>query len=156
VRPQGERRDGALAAAGKILRTGDPAAKLRELVDKGLADDGLTWERDFAPWVGEDAGVWAANLQAPEPSFALIISTEDADAAKAALAKFEKTSDSVYTGRSYDGIDYRVDDDGMAVGMIDDFVVGGTEEAFKRTADARDGEQLVDSERYDDVVGELE
>jgi hypothetical protein len=156
VQPEGELRDDALAAAGKILRTGDPAAKLRELVDKGLADDGLTWERDFAPWVGEDAGVWAANLQAPEPSFALIISTEDADAAKAALAKFEKTSDSVYTGRSYDGIDYRVDDDGMAVGMIDDFVVGGTEEAFKRTADARDGEQLVDSERYDDVVGELE
>src|SRR5215217_8224089 len=41
VRPEGELRDDALAAAGKILRTGDPAGKLRELVDKGLADDGL-------------------------------------------------------------------------------------------------------------------
>jgi hypothetical protein len=41
VQPEGELRDDALAAAGKILRTGDPAAKLRELVDKGLADDGL-------------------------------------------------------------------------------------------------------------------
>src|SRR5215217_2742617 len=156
VRPEGELRDDALAAAGKILRTGDPAGKLRELVDKGLADDGLTWERDFAPWVGEDAGVWAADLQAPAPSFALIVSTRDADAAKAALAKFEKTSDSAYTKRSYDGIHYRVDDEGMAIGVIDDFVVGGTEDAFKRTADARDGEQLVDSDRYDDVVGELD
>jgi Protein of unknown function (DUF3352) len=156
VRPEGELRDDALAAAGKILRTEDPAGKLRELIDKGLADDGLTWERDFAPWVGEDAGVWAGNLQAPKPSFALIVSTKDADAAKAALAKFEQTSDSAYTGRSYDGIDYRVDDEGMAVGMIDDFVVGGTEDAFKRTADARDSEQLVDSDRYDDVVGELD
>jgi len=157
IRPEGELRDDALAAAGKILRTDDAAGKLRELIDKGLADDGLTWERDFAPWLGEDAGVWAGNLQAPKPSFALIVATKDADAAKAALAKFEKTSDDgPYTGRSYEGIDYRVDAEGMAVGMIDDFVVGGTEDAFKRTADARDGEQLVDSDRYEKVVGELD
>src|SRR6185503_14087636 len=32
VQPTGERREDALAAAGKLLRTGDPAGKLRQLI----------------------------------------------------------------------------------------------------------------------------
>src|ERR1700754_10137 len=65
VQPTGERRDDALAAAGKVLRTDDPAGKLRELIDKALADEdsGLTWEKDFAPWLGGGGGGWVANLQ---------------------------------------------------------------------------------------------
>ena len=157
VRPQGERRDDALAAAGKIMRTGDPAARLRELVDKELADDGLTWERDFAPWLGDDAGIWATNLEAAEPSYAAIVATKDADAARAALAKLEKTSDSgPYTRRSYKGLDYRVDGEGVANGLVDDFVVIGTESAFKRTADTRDADNLAGSDRYEDAIGDLE
>src|SRR6185312_4758207 len=47
VQPTGERREDALAAAGKLLRTGDPAGKLRQLIDDGLAENGggLTWEK---------------------------------------------------------------------------------------------------------------
>lgn len=158
VQPQGERREDALAAAGKIMRTDDPAGKLRALIDKELAEqgDGLAWERDFASWLGEDAGVWATNLEADEPSFAVILASKDAEAAKAALARLEKTADSTYTARSYDGIDYSVDDEGMAHGVVDDFVVIATEAAFKRTADTRDGEKLIDSNRYEDAIGNLE
>ena len=158
VQPEGDRREDALAAAGKIMRTDDPAAKLRELIDEELAEegDGLTWEKDFASWLGEDAGVWATNLEADEPSFAVIVATKDAEAAKAALARFEKTSDSPSEPRSYEGIDYKVDDEGVAHGIVGDFVVIGTEDAFKRSADTRDGDKLVDSDRYKDAIGELE
>lgn len=159
VAPEGERREEALAAASKIMRTEDPAARLRSLIDEQLAEegDGLTWERDFASWLGEDAGVWAANLQADEPSFAVIVASKDAAAAKAALARFEKTSsDSTFASGSHDGIDYRVNGDGMAHGVVGDFVVLATEDAFKRTIDARDGDQLVESERYEQAIGELE
>ncbi len=159
VQPQGDRREDALAAAGKIMRTDDPGAKLRGLIDKELAkeDGGLTWEADFASWLGEDAGVWLTNLQADEPSYAVIVATKDAEAAKAALAKFEKTGDSgPYTARSYDGLDYKVDADGVAHGIVGDFVVIGTEDAFKRSADTRDGDSLDGADRYKDAIGELE
>jgi hypothetical protein len=159
VQPQGDRREDALAAAGKILRTADPAGKLRELIDKELAEegDGLEWERDFASWLGEDAGIWVTNLEADEPSYAMIAATKDAEAAKAALSRIEKTSDSgPYTARTHDGIEYRVDAEGVAHGMVDDFAVVATEDAFKRTADTRDGDSLVDEDRYDDAVGELD
>jgi hypothetical protein len=157
VQPEGERREDALAAAGKIMRTDDPAAKLRELVDEQLAEegDGLTWEKDFAPWLGEDAGMWATNLEADRPSYAMILATKDADAAKAALPRL--AGDAETSERSHGGIDYVVDEEsGTAYGMVDDFVVIAMEDAFKRTADTRDGDSLVEDGRYEDAIGELE
>jgi hypothetical protein len=159
VQPQGDRRDAALAAAAKILRTDDPSGKLRTLIDAELRKqgDGLTWEQDFASWLGEDAGMWASNLQADKPSYAVIVASKDAEAAKTALAKFEKTDGKPATNRSYKGLDYQVDDEGVADGVIGDFVVVGTEDAFKRTADMRDGgDSLADADRYKNAVDNLD
>jgi hypothetical protein len=159
VQPTGDRRENALAAAGKVLRTDDPAGKLRELINKALADEdsGLTWEKDFAPWLGEDAGVWVSNLEAAEPSFAAIVAIKDAEAAGAALGRFKQSGDETWTKRSYEGIDYEVSSsEGNAVGIVDDFLVAATEDAFKRTVDMRDGgESLADSDRYKDAVGDV-
>jgi hypothetical protein len=158
VQPTGDRREDALAAAGKVLGTDDPAGKLRELINKALADEdsGLTWEKDFAPWLGEDAGVWASNLEAEEPSFAAIVATKDSEAAGAALGRFKASGDETWSKRSYEGVDYEVNSEGSAVAIVDDFLVAATEDAFKRTVDMRDGgDSLADSDRYKDAVGDL-
>ena len=79
IQPEGEQRDDALAAIGKVMRTGDPAGKLQELVNEQLAEESggltLTWEKDFAPWLGEQAGIWASDFAADTPNFAAIIQT---------------------------------------------------------------------------------
>ena len=156
VQPTGERREDALAAAGKLLRTEDPAAKLRELVDREL-DDGLTWEKDFGPWLGEHAGVWATDLAAAEPSFAVIVATTDTEAAQAALAKLSESEGEPTTKRSHAGVDYEVDAEGQAFGLVGDFVVAGSEAAFKRTAEMNEGgESLADADRYMDAIDGLE
>lgn len=159
IRPEGDRRTDALAAVGKLLRTDDPAARLRELFDEQLAQegDGLTWERDFAPWVGEEGAVWAADLAADEPTGAVIVATRDAEAARAALEKFSRIGDRSVEERSHAGADYRVDADGEVFGMVGDFVVGGSEVAFKRAAELEDGgDNLAGSDRYEDAVDDLE
>jgi hypothetical protein len=159
VRPEGEQRDDALVAIGKVLRTDDSEGKLRELVDKGLAEDGggLTWDKDFAPWLGEEAGFWAGNFNAGTPDFAAIVQTTDVEAAKAAVQRFKQEGGGKFTKRSHAGVDYEVNTDGQAVGFVDDFLVLATENAFKRTADlAKGGEALADNDRYDDAIGELE
>ena len=131
VQPTGDRRDDALAAAGKLLRTDDPAGKLRAEIDKALAEegDGFTWEKDFAPWLGEDAGVWASNLAADEPDYAVIVATKDTDAAKAALQRFKDADEDTgpYTKKSHEGVDYEVDAENTAIGLVGDFLVIGTE-----------------------------
>ena len=65
VRPEGDQRDDVLDAARKVLRTNDPERKLHELIDQGLADSKTkaTYQDDFAPWLGEKAGVWKYYLR---------------------------------------------------------------------------------------------
>jgi Protein of unknown function (DUF3352) len=157
IQPEGGQRDDALAAIGKVMRTDDPAAKLRELIDKELAEDDLTWEKDFAPWLGEQAGIWMSDLQADEPSFAAIVQTTDVEKAQAAVQRFKETGDETFTKKSHAGVDYEVNTEGMAVGFVDDFMVLATEAGFKRTADMGEGgESLADSDRYKDTLDDLE
>jgi hypothetical protein len=157
VRPQDERREDALAAAGKILRTDDPETKLRELVDEELAEErnGLTWEKDFAPWLGEDAGIWASNFDDQGSGYAMILAAKDADAAKAALSRLAEGPETYE--RSHAGIDYLLaEESNTAYGMVGDFAVIGTQTAFERTVDTREGDSLADGDRYEDAIGELE
>jgi hypothetical protein len=159
VQPEGQRRDDALAATGKLLRTDDPAGKLRELVDKQLAeqDAGVTWERDFAPWLGEEAGVWATNLEGEQATYAAIFSTKDAEAAKAALPRLRGGANE-FSKHTHGGVEYEIDEESStAYALVDDFVVIGSEDALKRTIDMRDGgEKLADSDRYASAMDDLE
>jgi hypothetical protein len=158
VQPSGQRRDDALAAAGKLLRTDDPAGKLRELIDKQLAEEdaGVTWERDFAPWLGEEAGVWATNLEGERATYAVIVSTKDAEAAKAALPRLRGRAKE-FSKHTHGGVEYEIDEESStAYAIVDDFVVIGSEDALKRTIDMRDGgETLADSDRYTNAMDDL-
>ena len=143
IRPEGEQREDVLAAAGKIMRTDDPAGKIRELVDDGFEDDDLTWERDFAPWVGERAGVWATDSPA-RSNVVGIISVRDEDAAAKALPKLQDDGER----KDYKGNEYILDDSGTAAGLVDGFMVVGEPQGFQAVIDAQDGDRLAESERY--------
>ena len=58
VRPEGSQRDDALDAAGKVLRTDDPEARIRELLRDALDVDDFDYESELQPWLGERAGLW--------------------------------------------------------------------------------------------------
>ncbi len=152
IRPEGEQRDDVLAAAGKIMRTDDPAGRIRELVDESFEDDNLSWERDFAPWIGERAGAWATDLAGEEAKVVGIIAVRDEDAAAKALPKLQDDGKRA----SYEGSDYIIDDSGNAAGLVDGFMVVGELEGFRAVVDAQDGEKLAEAERYGDVVDELD
>ncbi len=158
VRPSGDVRDGALDAIGKALNTDDPSGKVSELLDRAFADEGghLDYDKDVKPWLGDRAGVWLSSRLDSEgdPGGSAIIATTDPDAA---LDAFHKSSTgSKLTKRSYAGTDYEVDKDGVATGIVDDFLVTGPEAEFKRTVDAAKGDSLADADRYRKSVSKLE
>jgi hypothetical protein len=160
VRPEGDLRDDALDAAGKVLRTDDPSAKISELIDKALKEDGdtkLDYEKDIKPWLGDRAGAWiAAGDTGKDPVGAAIIAITDQDAALAAVDKARKANGDRMTDRSYEGTDYQVDKGGDAVGATEDFLIAGPEAQFKRTLDTlKDGKPLADSDRYRDGTDSL-
>ncbi|HYI19778.1 MAG TPA: DUF3352 domain-containing protein, partial [Solirubrobacteraceae bacterium] len=152
IRPEGEQRDELLAAAGKIMRTDDPAGRIRELIDESWQDENLSWERDFAPWVGERAGAWGTDLSGEETKIVGIIAVRDEEAAAKALPKLQDEGERV----EYADTEYILDDDGNAAGLVDGFMVVGEPEGFTAVVDARDGDKLADAERYTGVVDELD
>lgn len=140
VRLEGDLREDALAAAGKILDVADAGPRLRELV--GEATDGdVDYARDLAPWLGERVAVWATGLEGRGDEFALIFSVRDQDAAAAAVKRglFDVQP-------------------GEKVGVIDGFVVMAASAAYARMQKVADGGEdasLAALERYEMAIDPL-
>jgi hypothetical protein len=161
IKPEGDQRDDAEAAAGKVLRTDDPAGKIRELLDKALSEDhaNLGYDKDIKPWLGDRLGLWLDTRldKDGDPGGALILAVTDQDAAIAAVRKGSTNSGEKLTKRSYNGADYDVDEDGDAFGAVgEDFVAFGPEAQFKRTIDAEKSQGLSDADRYKTGLGKLD
>jgi hypothetical protein len=149
LRPQGSQREDALAAAGKVLATDDPEARIEQLVQDALSQsDGLKldYARDVEPWLGAKAGFWLAPTRTGEEARgAAVLATTDADAARSALDRAVKGSGQTFTQRSYKGVDYEVNQEGGAAAVADDFVVLGSEAELKRTLETLDGGKALGS-----------
>ena len=159
VRPEGEQKDDVLDAAGKVLRTDDPEAKIRELINKGVKEEdaGSSYEKDVEPWLGEKAGVWVTGVDRDKPGYAVIVATKDTEKAQKALddGAVEKPKGEVKE-RSYEDVDYQVDGEGTAAGIVGDYLVVATEPEFKRTVKSSKGDSLADDKKYKDTVDEID
>jgi Protein of unknown function (DUF3352) len=159
VRPEGDLSEDTLAAAGKVLQTPDPQARIRELVDQVFSSmDGpqLSYERDIAPWLGERAGLWLTAGEGSDPTGAALLAATDTERAQEALdTAFERSGEET-TPRTHREVDYVASDDGDAAGVVGDFVVLGTEAGVKRTIDALEGDSIGDNDRYRDAVDGLD
>ncbi|MDQ4143348.1 MAG: DUF3352 domain-containing protein [Actinomycetota bacterium] len=133
--------------------------KLTSLVDEGLSEQGCTFEEDIDPWLGKqvagflsEAGDGAEN----EGEGAILVATDDADAA---LESLDECGDEVFQNaedRTYEGTDYKFQEDGGAVGVVESHLVIGTENAFKDVVDtAANGDSLEGSEKYEQATEPL-
>jgi hypothetical protein len=159
VRPEGSQKEDVLDAAGKILRTDDPERRLHELVDQGLKESGsgdATYDKDIAPWLGKKAGVWVTGLNRAKPGYVVLVAATDTDKAQAAIDKGAKADGGKLRERSYSGVDYQLDSDGVAAGIVDDFVTVGTEAEFRRTIKAADGASLAEEKKYERTIERLD
>ena len=82
VRPEGSLREDALDAAGKVLVTDDPEAKIRELVHQSSRGD-LDYARDVEPWLGEQAAVWLSPAAQQDDPGLILLAATDPDEAQA-------------------------------------------------------------------------
>jgi hypothetical protein len=159
VRPEGDQRDDVLDAAGKVLHTDDPERKVRQLIDKALKesdDPDVTYKDDIAPWLGEKAGVWVTGVDRGKPGYVAVVATKDTDKAQEAIDKGVKSGGGKVKQRSYEGVDYQVDKDGVAAGIVGDFFTVGTEPEFKRTVKAEKGDSLAEDKRYTSTIDGLD
>jgi hypothetical protein len=155
VRPEGSLRDDALAAAGKVLVTDDPAGKLRSLVDQAFEGEDVDYARDVEPWLGERGALWVPATGRDDDPGLIVLATTDTDVARASLEDALRRTGPV-SERSHRGHAFLVDEDQVAAGVIEDFVAIGREADYKRAIDAAEGGSLAEAEDYADAVDGLE
>jgi hypothetical protein len=155
VQPGGDLKANVDAVAGKILHTGDPAAKIVGLLDKQLAKDGDSYAKDIEPWLGQRAGLAVTGFGTGTGSHADVvaaIASKDDDAAKKFVASRKGASEREYRGVKYE---YKSGEDTAAV-VLDHAVLVGNERGLKSAIDARSGSTLADNAAFKharDVVG---
>jgi hypothetical protein len=137
-------------------------SELDDLLNQLFAAEQISWTEDVKPWLGDQiaAFVSAPNVSAaamPDPPVAFMIETEDENATRALLQKLaEGEPAELVQDRSYEGVDYLYNGvDGDAWGIVEGFLVGGTDAGFKKAVDATQERSLADSERFENALAPL-
>jgi hypothetical protein len=157
LRPQGQLKSDVETLASTVSGFSDPVRELIDFLDRSMNErptlngKRLSFARDIDPWLGEQAGIFLESFS-DEPPAAGIVQTTDVDAAQAFIDDGKQQGDE---DRSYEGVDYLLDGDSdLAVGIVDDFLVVGSEKAFKDAVDvAADADSLADRSEFTDAVG---
>jgi hypothetical protein len=142
IPPPGATRADALAAAGKVLGTADPQARLQELI-RGKGGKG-----DVEPWIGDRVG--AFSLVGSTGDGAIVAATSDVDAARDWVAG--------QGGRTqrYKDVDIRSGAGGTAYALVEDRVVAGTPAAVRATVDAASGDDLASLSAFKESLDRVE
>ncbi len=158
VRPEGELRESALDALGKILRTDDPSARLHELIRSASESEGedFDYDRDLGPWLGERIGYWAAPSAEKDNFGAFVVQATDLDAALDSFRASLERGGRTVSERSHGGVEYLVSSEEVAAGVVADFVVFGREAEVRRTIDASEGDSLAEADEYTSAIDRLE
>lgn len=152
VQPEGDLRENVDSVLGKLLDTGDPGAEIASALEGAIDSDpdyaDFSFGEDVDPWLGQTAGGFITEFSGQEGEGALLVAITDADAATEATRNLISASsgedEPELTERTYEGTTYQLDpEDGGAYGIVDDFLVVGTEQGLKDAVDAAAGESLA-------------
>ncbi|MBX6341562.1 MAG: DUF3352 domain-containing protein, partial [Thermomicrobiaceae bacterium] len=132
----------------------DDLARLPERTTEQAGKDASTWDALIKPAIGGEVGlaVWSAETSGgATPRLAAIVLFSDEAKARQAIEAL--LADEQPTAASHRGVDYQVDRQGNAVGIVDRaIVVTSTREAFADVVDAHLDGALAAEPRFADAA----
>jgi hypothetical protein len=151
----GDDADAVRELVRKLTGTADPDAELKRLAEKQLAGEGLSWEQDIAPWVGDRVGLFLTAVgDGDATQGAIVAAAADPEQAKQRLEARLSRNDAgaPVAKRTYHDVAYTVvPGENQAVAIVDDFAVAGTESAVKAAIDASKGDALDELDAFDEA-----
>jgi hypothetical protein len=153
LRPEGDQKAAVEELVTKFPGEGSAGDRIQRLM--GIlfteAETELSYREDVEPWLGDEAAFYISSMSADgeQPDAALLVATEDEDAAVEAV---EKASDARKT--EHNGQDLYVYDGGEeSAAVLDGWLALGTPPAVKAAIDtAEGGEAIEDDERYRETL----
>ena len=145
------RRTRSIGSLERVAGTADPGATSVAELDERVADAGLelTYADDIEPWLGSRAAIFVSSFErgdtAGDPGH-----RDRGRGRRRRLRTVRRRRDRPGEPAGADLRGHRLlrGQGGLAVGVVDDALVFGTETAFKVAIDASHGESLADSDEY--------
>lgn len=159
LRPEGETKANIEALAQKIAGIDDLGELIVEELESSASDDGeeLDFEKEVEPWLGDEAGIFLQEYEESDfEGYGAAIQASDEEAARSFVNEQIEADDEEVKDGSYEGVDFKVEEDETTIGVFDGLVAFAQNEAiFKEMVDASNGENLADAEAYGDATADL-
>lgn len=159
VRPEGETKENIEALAQKIAGVDDLGGLIIGELENAASSEGedFDYEKEVEPWLGEEAGIFLQDYEEEDfESYGAAIQTSDEGAARDFVDKQIEGDDEAAEDGSYNGVDFKVQEDETTIGVFDGLVVFAEDEAtFKSMVDASESENLAGNEDYTGAVSEV-
>jgi hypothetical protein len=156
VQPEAEVSAEVNALAKNIAGIENVGELVVEELEKSANDSGepIDFAQEIEPWLGEKAGVFLQDYDGSNfNGYGIAVQTTDAGAAQEFIDKQTKSAKPAAKSDSFDGVDYKVEADGQAIGLIGDLLVFSEDEkTFHEAIEASAGESLADQESFTDAV----
>jgi hypothetical protein len=121
-------------------------------------DEEFDYEKEVEPWLGEEGGLFLQEYEEEDfEGYGAAVQTSDEDAAREFVNKqVESDQDEEVKDGSYEGVDFKVEEDETTIGVFDGLVVFAEDESiFKAMVDASNGENLAGDDAYTTAVGNV-
>jgi uncharacterized protein DUF3352 len=155
VRPEGSLAKNIESLTSKVAGITDPGELILGMIESEAESSGeeFDYETEVEPWLGEKAGLFLQEYDGEDfQGYGIAIESTDVGATRQVIAKHAKKDEDA----SYKGTDFKVSDDGTAVGVVGDFlVIAEDKKSFEAMVDSSDGESLADLDRYASAVGNV-
>lgn len=157
VRPEGATKTNIEELAKKLAGVDDLGDLIVTELENSASGEGeeLDFEKEVEPWLGEQGGLFLQEYAGEDfEGYGAAIQAEDEGEAQDFVDKQTENSDESVEDGSYEGVDFKVQEDETTIGVFDGFVVFAENEAiFKSMVDASGGENLAGEKTFTDAMG---
>lgn len=159
IQPEGETKTNIEALAKNLAGIDDLGGLIATELEKSASNEGdeVDFEKEVEPWLGEKGAVFFPEFENGESNDSVVaIQVTDAGAAEDFLDKHAKSGGEPAEDGSYEGVDFKIEKNGTAVGVFEELlIVAQSEDLFKQTVEAAEGESLAEEDKFAEAVSEV-
>jgi len=159
VHPEGATKTNIEELAKKLAGVNDLGDLIVTELENSADSEGeeLNFEKEVEPWLGEEGGLFLQEYEGEDfKGYGAAIQTEDEGEAQDFVDEQAEQSGEKVKDGSYEGVDFKVQEDETTIGVFDGFVVFAEDEAiFKSMVDASEGENLAGEKAFTDAMGNV-
>jgi hypothetical protein len=157
VRPEGATKTNIEELAKKLASVDNLGDLIVTELENSASSEGeeLDFEKEIEPWLGEEGGLFLQEYEGEDfEGYGAAIQTEDEGEAQDFVKKQTENSDESVEDGSYQGVDFKVQEDETTIGVFDGFVVFAEDEViFKSMVDASSGDNLAGEDAFTSAMG---